>query len=206
LQKKSILKNLNYDNLGNMIYNLIRKNRSCRRFYQDRVITEEKLKNFVELARLSPSTANLQPLKFILSWTPEKNSLIFPCLTWAAYLKDWGGPVEGERPSGYIMILGDKNIMSDFSCNHGIAAQSIMLGAVESGFGGCIIANIDRKRLRTALKIPDKCDILLVIALGVPKEPVVIDEVKEGDIKYWRDEQNVHHVPKRPLSEIILDL
>jgi nitroreductase len=189
-----------------MIYNLIRKNRSCRRFYQDRVITEEKLKNFVELARLSPSTANLQPLKFILSWTPEKNSLIFPCLTWAAYLKDWDGPVEGERPSGYIMILGDKNIMSDFSCNHGIAAQSIMLGAVESGFGGCIIANIDRKRLGNALKIPDKYDILLVIALGVPKEPVVIDEVKEDDIKYWRDEQDVHHVPKRPLSEIILDL
>jgi nitroreductase len=189
-----------------VIYDLIRKNRSYRCFHQDREITEEQLKNLVELARLSPSTANLQPLKFILSWTPEKNSLIFPCLAWAAYLKDWAGPVEGERPSGYITILGDKDIMADFSCNHGIAAQSIMLGAVESGFGGCIIASIDRKRLRNALKIPDKYEILLVITLGVPKEPVVIDEVKDGNIKYWRDEQDIHHVPKRPLFEIILDL
>jgi nitroreductase len=189
-----------------MIYDLIRKNRSCRRFYQERAITEEQLKNLVELARLSPSTANLQPLKFVLSWTPEKNGLIFPCLTWAAYLKDWDGPVEGERPAGYITILGDKDIMANFSCNHGIAAQSIMLGAVESGFGGCIIASINRERLKAELKVPDKYEILLVITLGVPKEPVVIDEVKEGDINYWRDEKNVHHVPKRPLSEIILDL
>jgi nitroreductase len=189
-----------------MIYDLIRKNRSYRRFYQDRAITEEQLRNLIELARLSPSTANLQPLKFILSWTPEKNSLIFHCLTWAAYLKDWDGPVEGERPSGYITILGDKDIMENFSCNHGIAAQSILLGAVEKCFGGCIIASINRDKLRVALKIPDKYEILLVITLGVPKEPVVIDEVKEGDIKYWRDEKDMHHVPKRLLSEIILDL
>jgi nitroreductase len=189
-----------------MIYDLIRKNRSYRRFYQDRAINEEQLKNLVELARLSPSTANLQPLKFILSWTPEKNSLIFPCLVWAAYLKNWDGPLEGERPSGYIIILGDKGIMENFSCNHGIAAQSIMLGTVEADFGGCIIASINRDRLRATLNIPDKYEILLVIALGVPKEPVIIDEVKEGSIKYWRDEKDIHHVPKRLLSEIILDL
>ncbi|MCX5812574.1 MAG: nitroreductase family protein [Proteobacteria bacterium] len=189
-----------------LIYDLINKNRSYRRYYQDMAINEEQLKYLVELARLSPSTANLQPLKFILSWTLEKNSLIFPCLGWAGYLKDWGGPEEGEKPSGYITILGDKDIMENFDCNHGIAAQSILLGAVEMGFGGCIIASIQRDKLRAALKIPEKYEILLVITLGVPKELVVINEVKDGNIKYWRDEKDIHHVPKRPLSEIILDL
>jgi len=189
-----------------MIYDLIKKNRSYRRYYQNMAMTEEQLEYLVELARLSPSTANLQPLKFILSWTPEKNSLIFPCLTWANYLKDWEGPGEGEKPSGYITILGDKDIMENFDCNHGIAAQSILLGAVELDFGGCIIASINRDKLRTALKIPDKYAILLVIALGVPKELVVVNEVKDGNIKYWRDEKDIHHVPKRSLSEIILDL
>jgi nitroreductase len=189
-----------------MIYDFIKKNRSCRRYYQDLAINEEQLKHLVELARLSASAANLQPLKFILSWTPGKNSLIFPCLAWANYLKDWKGPEEGERPSGYITILGDKDITENFSCNHGIAAQSILLGAVESGFGGCIIASIQRDRLRSELKIPEKYEILLVIALGVSKELIVIEEVKDGNIKYWRDEKDIHHVPKRPLSEIILDL
>jgi len=189
-----------------MMYDLIRKNRSCRRYYQDMTITGEQLRYLVELARLSASTANLQPLKFILSSTPEKNSLIFPCLSWAGYLRDWEGPEEGEKPSGYITILGDKDIMKNFDCNHGIAAQSILLGAVEMDFGGCMIASIKRDKLRAALKIPEKYEILLVIALGVPKESVIIDEIEYGNVKYWRDKDNTHHVPKRPLSEIILDL
>ncbi len=189
-----------------MIYDIIRRNRSYRRFYQDREISLETLMGLIELTRLSPSSANLQPLKYMLSNTSEKNGIIFSTLAWAGYLKDWPGPEEGERPSAYIVILGDTNITKDFSCDHGIAAQSILIGAVEKEFGGCIIASIQKQQLRKALKIPGRYEILLVIALGFPKEKVVIEEVKDGDIKYWRDEGGIHHVPKRPLSELILDL
>ena len=188
-----------------MIKDLVLKNRSYRRFYQETAIELETLRELVDLARLSASGGNIQPLKYILSCDPEKNALIFPHLRWAAYLKDWPGPPEGEMPSAYIIILGDKNISAQFGCDYGIAAQSILLGATEKGLGGCMIATIRREELRRDLEIPANYEILLAIALGKPKEIVVLETVgPDGDIKYWRDEEGKHHVPKRPLDEIII--
>lgn len=188
-----------------MIKDLILKSRSYRRFYQDFAIKIETLRELVELARLSASAANLQPLKYILSYDAQKNGLIFPHLVWAGYLKDWSGPDEGEKPSAYIIILGDKDISQSFGCDHGIAAQSILLGASERGLGGCMIGSIQRQELCKVLKIPDRYEILLVLALGKPREKVIIEPVgPTGDIKYWRDSEGIHHVPKRPLDDIIV--
>ena len=188
-----------------MIRDLVLKNRSYRRFYQDVAVDLETLRELVDLARLSASGANKQPLKYILSCGPEKNALIFPHLDWAGYLQDWPGPAEGERPAAYIVILGDTEIRPSFGCDHGIAAQSILLGATEKGLGGCIIASVQREKLCQALEIPSGYEILLVLALGQPKETVVIESVgPDGDIRYWRDDQGVHHVPKRSLDEIIV--
>jgi len=187
-----------------MFENLIRKNRSYRRFLESEEISRDTLRGLVNLARLSASAANLQPLKYILVTEPARKNLVFPCLSWAGYIKDWPGPAEGQRPSAYIILLGDTEITRGFGCDHGIAAQSILLGAVEQGLGGCIVGSIGRDRLREGLNIPRRYEILLVIALGRPSEKVVIEEAK-GDIKYWRDEKGVHHVPKRPLEEIILE-
>jgi nitroreductase len=131
--------------------------------------------------------------------------MIFPHTRWAGYLKDWDGPVEGERPAAYILILGDTDIRASFGCDHGIAAQSIMLGATERGLGGCMLGAIDRRGLRESLDIPERYDILLALALGVPKETVVLEEVgPDNDIKYYRDEDEVHHVPKRLLEDLVL--
>jgi nitroreductase len=188
-----------------MIRDLILKNRSYRRFHEEVDIKLETLRELVDLARLSASARNAQPLKYILSCEPQKNSLIFPHLAWAGYLKGWPGPSEGERPSAYIIILGDTEISRSFGCDHGIASQSIMLGAIEKGLGGCIIASIDKEGLRKALEIPPRYEILLVLTLGKPKEMVVIETVGDsGDTKYWRDSKSVHHVPKRPLDDIII--
>jgi len=189
------------------INDLIKKNRSYRRFYEDEKVDTETLKDLVNLTRLSPSAANLQPLKFILSATPEKNARIFPNLAWAGYLKDWDRPEKGERPSAYIIILGDTEISENFHCDHGFAAQSILLGAVEKDLGGCIIGSVKRIDLRRELNIPLRYEILLIIALGKPREEVVLEDMAEnGDIRYWRDKNQVHHVPKRPLEELILEL
>jgi len=188
-----------------MLEELIRKTRSYRRFHQDVPVDLETLRALVNLARLSASAANLQPLKYILSCDPEANARIFPHTRWAGYLKDWGGPAEGERPAAYIVILGDTEIRESFGCDHGIAAQSIMLGATERGLGGCIIGSIDRDGLRQTLDIPERYESLLVLALGKPKERVVLEEVgPDGDIRYYRDAEGVHHVPKRSLDELIL--
>jgi nitroreductase len=188
-----------------VIRDLIISNRSCRRFHQESAIERKTLEGLVELARFSASAANLQPLKYILSCQPAKNAKIFATLAWAGYLRDWPGPVEGERPSAYIVILGDTEINNTFGCDHGIALQSILLGAREQGLAGCAIGLIKRDELRKILDIPARYEILLVVALGKPKEQVVAEDVgPDGSIKYWRDGQSVHHVPKRPLNELIL--
>ncbi|MFP4023126.1 MAG: nitroreductase family protein [Thiohalospira sp.] len=187
-----------------MLKDLILTNRSYRRFYQNHKISIEELKDLVELARLSASGRNLQPLKYFLSADEETNQKVFSSLAWAGYLKDWDGPEEGEKPSGYIIILGDTRLTKNYFCDHGIAAQSILLGAVEKQLGGCIFASIQREKLKQLLNIKNHFEVLLVIALGKPKEKVVIEEVKNGDIKYYRDEKQVHHVPKRNLDELII--
>ncbi|MDO9558721.1 MAG: nitroreductase family protein [Syntrophales bacterium] len=190
-----------------MIEDLVARNRTYRRFDQSFVVGTDTLRELIDLARLSGSAGNKQPLKYILSCDPLKNALIFEHLAWAGYLKDWPGPAEGERPSAYILMLGDKQISPTFDFDNGIAAQSILLGAVEKGLGGCMIGSIQRPKLREKLNIPEIYEILLVIALGRPVETVVLKTVgADGDIKYWRDNDGRHHVPKRALDDIILYL
>lgn len=188
-----------------MFRELILRNRSIRRFYEDESIPRQTLLDVVDLARCSASGANLQPLKYLLAVEPAANRRIFPHLAWAGYLENWPGPSEGERPAAYIVILGDRTIRQGFGCDHGIAAQSILLGAAELGIGGCMIGSIQRVALQRELAIPDAYEILLVLALGRPRETVVLEPLgPDGSIKYWRDTGGVHHVPKRPLAEVVL--
>jgi nitroreductase len=189
-----------------MLKDLILKNRSYRRFHEDRAIDCDVLKELVDLARLSASAANRQPLKYVLSCDLQMNAAIFPHLGWAGYLRDWDGPIEGERPSAYIILLVDTDINKNAGCDHGIAAQSILLGAAEKGLGGCMFGSIQREKLQKALKLPSQYNILLVIALGKPKETVVLETVgTDGNIEYWRDQDEVHHVPKRSLDDLLVE-
>ena len=184
----------------------VTKNRNYRRFQQSEPLSAEQLMELIDLARLSPSAANLQPLKFIISNETARNEAIFSCLVWESFIKDYPPPGEGRRPAAYIIVLGDTSITKDFSCNHGIAAQSIMLGATEMGFGGYMCTDIRRDKLAESLGIPDQYEILMVVALGLPRERIVITDAAKGEIKYWRDINKVHHVPKRLLADIILNL
>lgn len=189
-----------------MLLDLITKNRTCRRFHEDFAITRDTLVELIDLARLSATSGNIQPLKYVLSWQPEKNAQIYPHLTWAGWLEDWPGPPEGERPSAYIVVLGDTTLQETFDVDVGIAAQSITLGATEKGLAGCIIAMMQRDKLRDILNIPDHLEILLILALGKPKEKVIIEPLDpDGNIKYYRDKEQTHHVPKRTLKEIIIE-
>ncbi len=189
-----------------MLKDLIKRNRSYRRFDESKKIAREELLELIDLARLSPSAANRQPLRYFLSHTEDNNKLIFSTLSWAGYLKEWGGPSQGERPTAYIVILGDTSITENFfEVDAGLAAQSILLGANEKDLGGCILGSVSREELRDFFNIPSQYKILYVIALGYPVEKVQIEEVgDDGKIEYWRDENHVHHVPKRKLSELII--
>jgi nitroreductase len=186
---------------------LVKKNRSYRRFYQNVKITRETLVELVELARFSASGGNMQPLRFLISYEDDKNSKVFSCLKWAMFLKDWAGPQEGEKPSAYIVMIKDKNLNTPNNLDAGIMAQSILLGAVEKGLGGCMFGAINKPLLSELLNIDqEKWEIALVVALGKPAEKIVIDDlIPGGDTKYWREEDQTHHVPKRTLKELIIE-
>ena len=183
---------------------LILRNRSYRRFDENHPIGRDELLEMIDAARLSASGRNAQPLKYYLSSDPETNEAVFPTLAWAGFLTDWPGPAPGERPTAYIVQLHDTTLAQKYYCDDGIAAQSILLTATEKGLGGCIIASVQREKLSRILHLPPHLEIIQVIALGKPAEKVVIEPMQEGDIKYWRDNQGVHHVPKRSLQELVI--
>lgn len=184
---------------------LVKNNRSCRKFKQNKNFSRKELENLVNLARITPSAANRQPLKYFLSWKSETNSKIFSTLSWAGALEDWEGPEEGKKPAGFIVMLGDTEITEKFFCDPGIAAQTIMLGARAKNRAGCIFAAINKNDLRENLNIDERYKILYVIALGTPAEEIVLEKMNGDDYNYWRDNDKVHHVPKRDLEEIIIN-
>jgi nitroreductase len=187
-----------------MLNDLVLKNRSYRRFDGSFPIAAIILEQLVGLARVCPSSRNQQALKFICVHEESQNRLVFEALAWAGYLKDWSGPARNEQPTGYIIVLGDTQLGTRFDVDLGIVSQTMLLGAVELGLGGCMIASIKKDELRARLKIPDYLEVLLVIALGKPTETVVIDHMENGEIRYWRDENQVHHVPKRNIEDLLV--
>ena len=189
-----------------MLKDLVKTCRSYRRFYQDVPIPLEDLRDMADTARLTASAANAQALRFrIVTDEAEKDS-VFAAINWAAALKDWDGPEEGERPSAYIVIACDLSVGKNKQWDDGIAAQTIMLSAVEKGFGGCMIGSCRREDIARALGIDtDAYSIDLVLALGKPKEKVVLVPVGgDGSTTYYRDEEGTHYVPKRSLEDVLL--
>ena len=189
-----------------MLKDLLLNNRSYRRFMESERISSDELFEMIDAARLSASARNSQPLKYFISTEKKFNEKIFSTLAWAGYLKDWDGPKVGERPAAYLVQMLDRDIASNYFCDDGIAAQSILLTAVEMGYGGCIIASVKREKLAGILELPENLQILQVIALGKPAEEVVLEEIRNNDIKYWRDDREVHHVPKRTVKELVFGI
>lgn len=185
---------------------LVEKNRSYRRFKQDVPVSRETLEELVALTTKVPSGMNAQSLRYVLSNDPEMNGKIFENLAWAGALPDWPGPSEGERPAAYIVVLNDTRIKSLAVVDSGIAMQTILLGAVERGLGGCIFGSVKKAAVAGALQLPEQYEILWVIALGVPVETVVLEALGDGgDTAYHRDAAGFHYVPKRPLSDLIIN-
>lgn len=189
-----------------MIRELVEKSRSYRRFYEEEKVPRKVLEGLVDMTRFVPSTANSQALTYRIIDSEEEKEKIFPLIGWAGALPDWDGPEEGERPSAYVLICCDLSRGKNKMVDNGIAAQTIMLGAVEQGFGGCMILNFKRAEAAEALEIDtEKYSLDLLLALGKPKEKVVIVPAGEdGNLKYYRDENQVHYVPKRDLKDILM--
>ncbi|MGL5683405.1 MAG: nitroreductase family protein [Marinifilaceae bacterium] len=187
-----------------MLKDLLLKNRSYRRFDNSVPVSTHTLTHLVELTTLCASGRNAQPLKYKLVNTPETCAKVYETLTWAGYLTDWDGPVAAERPSAYLIQFIDTDIASSCFCDDGIQAQTILLGAVEQGLGGCIVKAVKESALRETLGYDEHLKLNQVIALGVPVEKVYIESIQNNDYKYWRDADGGHHVPKRGVEELVV--
>lgn len=189
-----------------MIKDLMIKERSYRSFDESVKIDRETLVGFVENARLIPSSVNLQPLKYRICNTKDECDIMLSLTKWAALLKDYEIPPKGHAPTAYVVICTDKNVSdkSIFDKDVGIAAQTVMLSAVEAGFGGCMIGNFNPSKVAEALKLPEGVVPSLVLGLGKPDEKIIVEPIGENGSSYYRDADGNHRVPKRSLDEIIL--
>lgn len=186
-----------------MILSLIESNRSFRRFDGAYSIPRDTFSALANAVRLSSSAGNLQRIRLLFVSSLEECESVFDTLSFAAYLKDWDGPDVEQRPSGYAVILTEKEPDGLLFVDIGIAAQSMLLTAREFGLGGCIFGSFSKEKLVSVLDLKGYVPAL-VIALGVPAETVRITDVKNGDIKYYRDEGGVHVVPKRDVKDIVI--
>ena len=183
-------------------YEAILNRRTIRKFTQ-KPIEQEKLVKMINAARLAPSGANLQPLKYVV--VTDKNLLedVFQTTKWAAYIAPHGTPKEGEKPTAYIVVLADTAVRKDADNDASAAIENILLTAEDEGIGTCWIGSVDRKELAGILGIPEGQQIHSVIALGYKAQESEAVDMVDGDVRYYMDEHGAIHVPKRKLSDIV---
>jgi len=186
------------------IYELIKNRRTIRKFKQT-PISEEQILRFIDAARVAPSGANLQPLKYIAVNTKEMTERLFPLVKWAAYLAPDYIPKEGEKPTAYIAVFSDLSIRkSGFEADMGAAVENLILAAFSEGVGSCWMGSVDFDKAAALLNPGKDLKLLCVVALGYPAESPEETAAEDGDIKYFLDESGVLNVPKRDLKEILI--
>ena len=191
-----------------MFKDLVKASRSDRGYDESYHFTEEELADFVDCARFAPSSVNGQPFRYYLAWQKEKVDLIQSLTKWARALPDMQLPHEGKCPTGFVVICQDLNLgesIARYQKDVGIVAQTMLLAAAEKGLGGCMIGNFSPAEVSTVRGLPPHLKPVLVIALGKPDEKIVLTELHPGESHhYYRDENDVHYVPKRPLADLIV--
>lgn len=186
---------------------LLAENRSTRIFDSSKKIDYHTLMSLIGLTRLCASGRNSQPLKYRIVNDTEELTNLFPALQWAGYYEDWDGPEEGKRPVAYLVQCLDTSIQPTCLCDDGIQLEAITLGARALGIASCIIKAFNISHVNKILDLPDHTTPRYILALGYPAEKIHIEEMdgtKTADYKYYRDSEGVHHVPKRPLRELII--
>ena len=185
-----------------MFIDLIKSCRSYRRFDASRKITAEELYSIAEAVRYTPSAANLQRLRLLLITDEHECDTVFSSLRFAASLKDWNGPTAEERPVAYAVFLSECELDTTVAIDLGICSEALLLSARERGIGGCIFRSFDKNTLSPIIQ--EGYNVHEVIALGYPSETVLIEDCTDGDIKYYRDSDDRHVVPKLPMEKIVI--
>lgn len=191
-----------------MLKDLVIANRSYRGFDESYRFTKEQLTEYVDMTRFTASSVNAQPLKYHIAYEKEEVDTIQKMTRWARALPQMTLPHDNMHPTGFIIICQDLDIsdnLARYQKDIGIVAQTVLLAAAEEGLGGCMIGNFTPSEVKSTLDFPENIQPVLIVALGKPAEKIVITEIENGEsIKYYRDENDVHYVPKRKLEDIII--
>ena len=181
---------------------LIERARSYRRFDSSYKISDGVLRGILEAARLTPSGANRQSIRYLPITGEDGTRFMRTHSKWAAYLAEWEGPSEAEAPTAWILLLTPAESEAP-KIDLGITAEAIVLASAAVGLGSCILLSIDREAIAERFGIGGEMRIDLAIAIGKPSETVRVVDVENGDIRYYRDGAGRHLVPKRSLDELI---
>lgn len=190
-----------------MIKEILKQNRSYRRFFENKEIEQELLYELVENLKFCSSARNQQVIVYKIITDKDLRSKVYKNLKWAAYLKDWNGPIKGERPTAYVMIGVNKDRLEFIdkwvNVDLGIVAQSLSMQATEKELGCCNIGAFNRVELDEILQIPNNIELQLIVALGYPKDNIQIEYIEDGESIKYRREGDVHIVPKRKIDDIL---
>lgn len=190
-----------------MFKELVKKTRSYRTFKSGAQVSHETLLDIVDTARQTSAAMNAQPIKYRLVESAEEKEALLAITRWAGRLSQKLPPKDHE-PSAYIVVCLDTSVSPEkpiFLYDVGICVQTIMLAAAEKGLGACIIGSATERAMCDTLKLPENIVPKLIVALGEPDEEVVLLDAESGaDVGYYRDENNVHYVPKRRLEDVII--
>ncbi len=186
----------------NNLYKLIIRRRSIRLFKQKKV-SFDIIEKIIDCARLAPSAANLQFIDYLVVDKDALNKKVFAALTFAAYIYPKRTPPNGREPTFYIILLVNRHRTKEPNLRDiGLAAENILISLLTFNLGGCCLQNIDKDKIRKELKISDNYEIDSLIAAGYPDEAPRL-ETDSVNVKYWLDDNDCLHVPKRPLKDVL---
>ena len=184
------------------IMELLKTRRTYRRFRQEPV-PDSVIENILTAARYASSAANKQPLSFVVVKSPEMVKKTFSYTKWAGYLPPQEGqPKEGEEPTLFIGIVENLDISKNGDTDAGLAISNMTLAAWDKGVGSCIIGACNKPKLSVLFGLTENQVLHTVVAFGYPTHKSKITDIKDGDVKYYIDDNGDYVVPKRKIEDV----
>ncbi len=142
------------------VYDAIKARKSVRS-YEDKPVPADALDRVLEAGRIAPSASNVQPWHFIVV-TDQQKRIALSAGRYAKFLKNT--PV-------VIVGLGDREAAPEWHVvDVTIAMENMVLAATAEGLGTCWIGSFHESEVKAALSIPDRWEVVAMLALGYEKE------------------------------------
>ena len=187
---------------GHSLVSLMKKNRSYRGYDPAYKVSAAALEQIVAVNALLPSAKNQQALRFKLVTEDTGADKVLENIKLGGMLPELHLPFPGTEPKAFIIVCATVPESKMLHVDVGIAAQSMLLKAVDMGYNGLIIGAFNAKKIEEAFALP--YPPVLILAIGKGNEKIELKEISAEDSHaYWR-ENGVHFVPKVRWEDLII--